>query len=303
MATHPLRIEWPTVAIAAACTGVWMAATWAAGRDGPWPLLALAALCVTLHSSLQHEALHGHPTRSRLLNEALVFPAPGLFIPYRRFKTLHLKHHNDPNLTDPYEDPETNYMAKADWDRLPRAVQAVRVFNNTLVGRLIIGPAIAVIGFALSELRLLAAGDRRIWLAWLLHAGGVAMTLGWALGVCGLGFWTYLLTVAYPGFSLLMIRTFLEHRAEREVPERTCIVEDASGLWGLLFLNNNLHVVHHLEPAVAWYRLPALYARDRVHFRSVNGGYGFPSYWTVMRRYAFRSKSPVPHPFMRHDGA
>ena len=58
------------------------------------------------HSSLQHEALHGHPTRSAALNEALVFLPLGLLFPYRRFKMLHLRHHNNSALTDPYDDPE-----------------------------------------------------------------------------------------------------------------------------------------------------------------------------------------------------
>ena len=42
---------------------------------------------VALHSSLQHEALHGHPTRHAPVNEALVFLPLGLFYPFRRFKS------------------------------------------------------------------------------------------------------------------------------------------------------------------------------------------------------------------------
>lgn len=299
MSTRSAAIEWPTVALIAACTLTWMAATWFAGREDFWPALAVAALCVTLHSSLQHEVLHGHPTRNRRINEALVFIAPGLFIPYRRFMVLHLKHHNDPNLTDPYEDPETNFLAKADWDRLPVLLQLVREANNTLAGRLILGPAIAVTGFVLADLNLLLAGDRRVWKAWALHLLGLLPVLAWVQGVCGLNPWTYLWTVAYPAFSLLTVRTFLEHRAEQAVPMRTCIVEDPSGFWALLFLNNNLHLVHHLDPKAAWYRMPSLYARDKARYLDLNGGYRFGSYWAVIGRYAFRSKAPLPHPFLR----
>jgi len=266
-------------------------------------MLLVAALCVTLHSSLQHEVLHGHPTRNARLNEALVFLAPGLFIPYRRFRVLHLQHHNDQHLTDPFEDPETNYMAKADWDRLPRVVQWLRKVNNTLIGRLVLGPAVAITGFALSDLRLLVAGDRRVWRAWLLHVGSLALTLTWVIAICGLNFWIYVFAVAYPGFSLLMLRTFLEHRADEAVPSRTCIVEDPSGFWSLLFLNNNLHVVHHLQPKVPWYRLPALYDADKSRFLTINGNYCFASYWTLMRQYALRTKAEVPHPFLRRDDA
>jgi len=296
------HIEWPTVALIAACTGVWMGACWLAGREGMWPTLAIAALCVTLHSSLQHEVLHGHPTRNRPLNEVLVFLAPGLVIPFRRFRALHLKHHNDPHLTDPYEDPETNYMASADWDKLPWPVQRLRQVNNTLLGRVLIGPAVAILGFWASDARLLLAGDQRVRLAWGLHLWSLGLTLGWVMGVCGLNFWTYLLAAAYPGFSLLMVRTFLEHRAEQDVPSRTCIVEDASGVFGLLFLNNNLHLVHHLDPAVAWYKLPGLYARDKARYLTLNGGFRFKSYWAILRGYAVHAKAELPHPFLRRGG-
>ena len=296
------RIEWPTVALILACTATWMASTWLAGHGYP-AMLALAAICVTLHSSCQHEVLHGHPTRSRLVNEAFVFLAPGLFFPYRRFKTLHLQHHNDPLLTDPYEDPETNYLAEADWERMPAPVQWLRQLNNTLLGRIMLGPAIGVIGFYLAEASPISSGDRRVQLAWLLHAAGVAIVLWWAMAVCGLGFWTYLLLVAYPGYSLLTLRTFLEHRAEREVKHRTCIIEDPTGIFGLLFLNNNLHLVHHNQPTVAWYDIPAIYRRDKARLLEQNASYTFPSYWAIVRRYAVRSKGPLPHPFLRRKQA
>jgi hypothetical protein len=61
--------------------------------------------------------LHGHPTRSAALNEALVFPALGLFVPYRSFRDTHLRHHNDANLTDPYDDPESWYLPLPEWNR------------------------------------------------------------------------------------------------------------------------------------------------------------------------------------------
>ena len=298
MHTRSNHIEWPTVAVIAACTGVWMASTWAAGHDGLWPLLAVATVCVTLHSSCQHEVLHGHPTRNRLVNEALVFIAPGLFFPFRRFKALHLQHHNDPNLTDPYEDPETNYMAKEAWDRMPWPMQRLRDINNTLAGRLILGPAIGVIGFWAADARRMIAGDQRVMVAWGLHLVGLAITLWWITAVAGLSLWTYAFTVAYPGFSLLTIRTFLEHRAEAEVPHRTCIVEDNTGIFSFLFLNNNLHVVHHMRPAAAWYDLPKLYREGRDRYLTINGGYLFTSYWQMARQYLLHAKSAVPHPFL-----
>ncbi len=79
-------IEWQTLLILFLCYCVWMGATtWLAGM---WRPLGFAAttLAVALHSSLSHEVLHGHPFRIKVLNEALVFPAIGVFMPYGRFR-------------------------------------------------------------------------------------------------------------------------------------------------------------------------------------------------------------------------
>ena len=72
--------------------------------------------------------------------------------------------------------------------------------------------------------------------------------------------WAYLLA-AWIGHALLKIRTYLEHRAHEAPRARTVIIEDRGPL-ALLFLNNNLHVVHHCHPAVPWYRLPATLCRE-----------------------------------------
>src|SRR5262245_59970909 len=112
------RVEWPTVGLLMACYAAWGIATAFYSGIGSVLLVLLVAPLVTLHSSLQLEALHGHPTRSAAINEALVFLPLGLMFPYRRFKMLHLRHHNDAALTDPYDDPESFYLAIADWHRL-----------------------------------------------------------------------------------------------------------------------------------------------------------------------------------------
>ena len=55
------------------------------------------------------------------------------------------------------------------------------------------------------------------------------------------------------------------------------IIEDRGPL-ALLFLNNNLHAVHHAHPRLPWYRLPGEYARRRDEFLRRNGGYRYGSY-------------------------
>ena len=58
----------------------------------------------------------------------------------------------------------------------------------------------------------------------------------------------------------------------------------------LLFLNNNLHVVHHENPGVAWYVLPQRFARERAEVLRRNGGYYFSGYGALVWRYGLRPK-------------
>jgi len=291
-------VEWPTVAVLGGCYAGWLLVTAFYDALGPLLFIVLAAPVVTLHSSLQHEAAHGHPTRFPAFNEALVFLPLGLLYPYRRFKALHLRHHSDSSLTDPYDDPESFYYAVADWHHLPKAVQKVLDFNNTFVGRFTIGPLVMAAGFAAAEFRLLAKGDNQVLGAWARHAIGLVVVLSWTHVFCGIPFLVYLAT-AYLGLSILNLRTFAEHQAHEAPGARTVIVEEASPVLGLLFLNNNLHYVHHENPRVSWYKLPALYRANRTAFLAANESYAFKGYGAMIRRYLFRAKAPVPHPLLR----
>lgn len=290
--------EWPTVALLAGCYIVWLLAGWLHAEIGLLGYLVATVPCVTLHSSLQHEALHGHPTRNARVNEALVSLPLGLAYPYRRFKTLHLRHHNDAALTDPYDDPESFFLAMADWRRLPAWLRAILSVNNTFAGRLLIGPAVMLVGFCGSELRQILRGDREVARAWLHHAAGLAVVVAW-LAVAGVPLWLHA-AAAYLGLSLLGIRTFAEHQAS-EVPEGRTIIVEAAPVFALLFLNNNLHFVHHQHPRVPWYRLPELYRARRDAFRAANRNYCYDGYGALLRRYLWRPKQPVPHPFLRRD--
>lgn len=293
--------EWPTLALLAATYALFALGTTVFWTF--WPPLGLlaATLAIVQHSSLQHEALHGHPFRSAGLNHALVFPALGFFFPYLRFHDTHLAHHHDPALTDPYDDPESNYLDPAVWAQVPRWGQAVLRANNTLLGRMVLGPVIGFLAFVVGDFILMRQGERRVLQGWAFHAGGVALVLVW-LGGAAMPVWGWLLA-CYLGAAILKIRTFLEHRAHALHRARTVLVEDRGPL-ALLFLNNNLHVVHHMHPAVPWFRLPALYRGNRAHYLRRNEAYVYSGYAEVFRRYFLRAKDPVPHPLwpVRKDG-
>jgi fatty acid desaturase len=292
--------EWRTLGLLGGCYAIWLVVTADAAVLGPWLAVPLIALTITLHSSLQHEILHGHPFRDRTLNAALVFPSLGLVIPYQRFKALHLAHHRDSNLTDPHDDPESGYLDPAAWRRLNRPLRGALRFNNTLVGRMVLGPAIATARMVRSDLRRLLAGEHSVARAWLLHALGAAPVVLWLSTVGQVPAAGYALA-AYLGLSILNVRTFLEHRADETVRGRCVVVEDR-GLLALLFLNNNFHAVHHARPELPWYAIPRHYRENRDHYLALNRNYRFASYAEVFRRYALRQKEPVVHPLMATTG-
>jgi len=263
-------------------------------------LLAFLATTFTiaLHSSLQHEALHGHPTRNRVLNELLVFPAVGLLIPYGRFRDLHLAHHHDDILTDPYDDPESNFQDPRVWAKAPGWKKALFRVNNTLLGRIFLGPGISTLALWREDRRLIAQGDRAVLRAWVLHGFGVLPVIWWFSTYATLPVWTYIIA-AYLGFGLLKIRTYLEHRAYGTAAGRTVIIEDRGPL-AFLFLNNNYHVVHHTHPGEPWYRMQKLYYANPEKYQALNDGYLYRNYAEIFRKYLFRSKDPVPHPLMEN---
>lgn len=294
-----MRVEWPTVALIAGSYLAWaLAVFW---LPLVWLPLAItvAVMAITLQSSLQHEVLHGHPFPGhRRLGEALVYPSLNLCIPYARFRDTHLAHHFDSTLTDPYDDPESNYMDPRVWRGLPVALKAVLRLNNTLLGRILIGPAISQVTFMAGDMRSILQGDLVVLRAWIGNGLAAAVIL-WLVAVSPMPVWAYLLA-AYLALGILKIRTFLEHQAHELVRGRTVVVEDR-GVLAFLFLNNNFHIVHHMHPKLPWYRLPELYFANRQKYLTRNAGYRYASYAEIFRAFLVRAKDPVPHPLRPQD--
>lgn len=283
-----MRTRWPTLALIIGCYGAWLAVLfWA-----PWGVaLALLIPVIALQSSLQHEVLHGHPFQNRVVSEALVMGSLNLAIPYLRFRDTHLAHHTDATLTDPYDDPESNYLDPTVWTRLPRMCRAMLRINNTLLGRMLIGPALGQVMFMATDARQIRAPG--VAFGWAVHIA-TAVPIVALVVVSPTPLWVYLIA-CYGALSVLKIRTFLEHQAHERARGRTVIVEDRGPL-AFLFLNNNYHVVHHMHPRVPWYALPQLYAANREKYLRCNGAYRYASYGQIFRQHLLHTKDPVAHP-------
>lgn len=288
-------VEWPTMAVTTAIYTGYGVLTLHYHALPWWLVLLAGGFLLAWHGSLQHEVVHGHPTRWRWLNRALVFPSLWLWMPLEVYADTHLRHHREDAITDPLEDPESYYLSQEDWSRAGPLRRTVLGFHNTAAGRLLIGPIVTVWRLMVVETKTFLNSDYRHMTAWLLHVLGCVPVIFWVSVVCEIPLLAYLLLFVYPGISFTLLRSFAEHRARAKVGERIAIVESGP-LMSLLYLNNNLHYVHHKAPHVAWYRLPARWRAQRDEVLNANGGYHYSGYGEVIQRHAFTSREPVVWP-------
>ena len=290
--------EWATFGLLAITYGAFGLLTWYSALIPFWVLLPLGGFTACLHGSLCHEAVHGHPFRDSRANALLVAFSPIIWVPFLRYKMMHLAHHHDEYLTDPFDDPESWFLSPADYHSLTTPTRWLLRINNTVLGRLTIGPLIVFIRFVVSETKLIFSGRKDVITAWTWHLLAAAMVLYWAVGVCAMPVWEFLICFVWTGTSLTLLRSYAEHRAHEETAGRSVIVE-TNPLISLMFLNNNLHAVHHAEPQLAWYNIPNRYRTAREHFLEANKGYMVDGYSRLFQKYSFTPHQPVSHPLLK----
>lgn len=288
-------VELPTLLLVLFTYGGWLTITWGYERWSLWIVAPLGTLLVTLHGSLQHEIVHGHPTASRAVNRLLAIVPLNLWLPYARYRRSHLQHHRDERLTDPLDDPESYYWTTEDLQRLNPVTRALLGVQQTLAGRIVVGSVWSIGRFFRHEWLALRRGETRIAVVWLEHLLWCVPVLIWVSVFCGMPVWIYLTTIVLPANGITLIRSFAEHRARPAVRQRIAIVE-RSWLLGPLFLFNNLHSLHHEAPQIPWYRYNARYRQVRARLLAENGGLVYPSYFAVARRFLFRSHDVLLHP-------
>jgi fatty acid desaturase len=248
-------VEWKTVGLFAAYYAAWLAVV-LLHRSIPWPAsLAALALLGGFYMSLQHEALHGHPTSSRGVNTALAFTPFSFWLPYLAYRASHMVHHHT-DLTDPEIDPESFYIRPRDWESAGTFQRGYILVTRTMIGRLTIGAVHSIVRYVAHEFAA-ARTDRHVAKRWAAHLTAALLLGTWLFGVVHFPVWEYLVGFVLLGQSLTLLRSFVEHCA---VPEGTrSAVVKAGPLMSLLYLNNNLHHTHHAEPSVPWYGLPEMH--------------------------------------------
>lgn len=287
--------EWPTWALIAAVYAAWLGAVAGCRLLGPLAGSVLLALACCWYISLQHELLHGHPTRSARLNRWLGLLPLAAWYPYDLYRETHLAHHRDELLTQPGIDPESNYVDAAHYARLSRPGRWLRHAQRTVLGWVLLGPALVIVPTWLDMLRRPLRGDCSQLGRWAPHLALLAGLL-WLLDrQAGVGPLQYLLGVCYPALGLAMLRSFYEHRPSAEAAHRV-VVNEAGWFWRWLFLNNNYHAVHHAQPALPWWRIRRVYLAQRAEVLARNGGFLVPGYGSLLRRHALR---PIDSPVHR----
>jgi fatty acid desaturase len=291
-------VEWPTVALAVGIYGLWAGLTFWHSRIPVGLLVPISAWVVAWHSSLQHEIVHGHPTRWRTLNLFIGSIPLSLWLPFLSYKTSHLIHHRDERLTDPLDDPESNYCLPSDWPTLSAIERTLLIAQRTFIGRVTLGPIWTVARFLKCQAQQILLGNRAVQRIWLAHVLHVIPIVVWLTLVCKMSLLFYVAFIVYPGISFILVRSFAEHQAAFGISERTAIVENARIL-GPLFLFNNLHAAHHERPEMAWYEIPGWYRRNRDRLVAANGGLVYNSYAEIARRFLINLHAHPSHPLGR----
>ncbi len=292
--TAPHTIEWPTWILWGLIWGAWLLLVGSYASLPSWLATPLLILLLAWYMSFQHELTHGHPTRSEALNRLIGLPPLAIWYPFDTYKADHLKHHDDAHLTEPGVDTESNYITPGQAAGMGAVALWIYKSQRTVLGRLLIGPAIVIVSLATRIARSLRAGHWEALTIWAVHLPLVALLLLGLERYTGLSAWHYCFGIAYPALGLAMLRSLYEHRPGM-LPAHRTVINEASAPWRLLYLNNNYHVVHHAYPQLPWYQIPAVYASDRAAWQVGNGGFVLSGYLHLIRHFAWK---PVDHPVL-----
>ncbi len=288
------RSELPTWLVIFAVYGGWFATLAGWKTLGLLPATGLLILISSWYLSLQHELIHGHPTRWPRVNHLLGLLPLAVWYPFGLYRDSHLAHHRSHLLTLPEEDPESYYFSTQHWVRLSRWQRKLIQLRNTFIGRLLLAPALDIVHLLTGMVTAFRLRQKSAMLMWLVHGLLLAAIFFW-LKHCDFPICGYLLGVSYPALSITKVRSFYEHRAADDPLARSAINE-AAWPWRLLFLNLNYHSVHHDLPAVPWYGLRTIYLRDKATYLQRNSGFLVRGYSEWLRRFLFTPVDVNAHP-------
>jgi fatty acid desaturase len=281
------RGEWRTIAVIVAIYGLTVLTVLRHEVLTPWLTIPALSVLGAWHLSMQHETIHGHPFRHIWLNDLIGSIPVTLWIPYFSFKKDHIEHHQS-DLTHPGLDNESYYVSPEAWASAGKLRKAAYWANRTILFRMFVWTIVSTVTYLWSKIRLMLRGDKQTWFAMATHVAGLVVVVYFVRSVAGMPLWQFALGTTYGGRILNAIRPFPEHKYQSNTEVRTAMVM-AGPFMSLLMLNNNLHVAHHDEPGVPWYRYNELAHRVNAVERAREAGLLYEGgYAEVFRRFSFK---------------
>jgi fatty acid desaturase len=285
------RAEWRTLLVVFAVYGLTVLTVVRYEVLTPWLAIPMLGVLGAWHLSMQHEVLHGHPFKNQFLNDAIGGIPVTLWIPYLAFKKDHHEHHLS-DLTNPALDNESYYVSQEQWDKAGKIRRAAWTANRTILFRMFVWTIVSTITYVLTVLKRAVRNEKSDRLAVALHVVGVVFVV-YLVSLSSMPLWQFALGTVYGGRILNAIRPFPEHKYQNGVETRTAMIM-AGRFMSLLMLNNNLHVAHHDEPGVPWYRYDKLMQRVNAVQRARDAGVLYEGgYAEIFRRFSF---TPVDSP-------
>jgi fatty acid desaturase len=283
-------VELPTLAVMVGVFGGFGLLTWFHRSVPVWILIPVLGYVLTWSGSLQHEIIHGHPTRWPRLNRLIGRFTLDLWSPFEHYRRAHLLHHRDDFLTDPRTDAESFYLTPEKWEGMGPLGRTAQWAYRTLLGRFLLAPIFTLSGYLSEQAVQVIKGEgvegegcpRKRWIG---HAPFVAITVAW-LSFVSFSPYVYLAAI-FLSISGVRLRSFVEHKWMPDGKSKTATVHTVFPL-GLLFLNNNLHTAHHAAMRAPWYRLPQISADMNADQIALDGAGLYHGYLDVARRYGVK---------------
>lgn len=294
------RSEFPTWGLIVVIYGGWFATLCYWQTLGRLPATLLLIGFTAWYMSLQHELIHGHPTRLAWFNQLLGTLPLAVWYPYGLYRDSHLAHHNHDHLTVPVDDPESYYFTDETWATFSPWQRRLIHARNTFPGRLLLAPLLDIAQTIAGAYQAFRHLDLRSMAMWLIHGALLVPLFVW-MEMIGFSALWFVVAVSYPALALTKVRSFLEHQAADD-PHARSVINEASLVWRVLFLNLNYHVVHHDLPGVPWYGLRAIYLRDKAQYQRRNQHFVVRGYGEWLRRFWAKAVDVTVHPGVKqHD--
>ncbi|MBU6376620.1 MAG: fatty acid desaturase [Bdellovibrionales bacterium] len=217
------------------------------GWQGWLGVFGFQSLMVFLAFTPLHDASHGSASKNRKLNEFILAISANLFFlaDGGTFRTIHIAHHSKTN--QPGEDPDHFTAAKTLWGRWVKSFLLLFSYYEFLW-------------------RKEASSNRKVLLQMVISAG-LPLAVLFAGIFAGKFIWVMTAWVLPAFFStgvLSFVNTSWPHHTDGETHRMKNTRIHLLPSWAQALMGNqNMHLVHHLQPTLPWWKYPEVWQASR----------------------------------------